>query len=565
VLSRFSIKYSLAQVARARHIANVLIHNGLGFLVEKSGLTRFVSRWRAKARPDSSAAMLSVPERVRRTLEELGPTYIKLGQILSTRPDILPRDYIVELSKLLDAAPPVPVSEVRKTIEDELGVPVECLFADFDATPIASASIGQAHRAILHDGTHVVIKVQRPDIEGTIRADLALLLTQARFLEARSEMLRDYGLVDIIEEFSQSLRDELDYTSEGRNADTLRAALKGNESIVIPTVYWDLTTRRVITLADLEGIELSKIDRLKAEGYDLSAIAKQITRVYLSMIFEQGVFHADPHPANILVCNGRIGLVDFGVVGYLPPHIKKDLGDLFAALVQQDADELVYIIMRMGAASLSIDRQALTHDIQRLLARYYNVSLESLPIADFLEEVMGVSFSHHVRLPPGLALLSRTLMVLEGVALSLDPSFVVTEFVEPFALKLIKERVSIKQTVLESVKTLREIEQVLGVLPRRVDVVSEQLERGQMTVGIDIRRLNQALRKLDAIANRLSFSVIVAAIIVGSALILAGGENAAVFRLPFTDVTLPIPQIGFVMAGLLGAWLLFSIVRSKGL
>jgi ubiquinone biosynthesis protein len=543
----------------------VLIHNGLGFLVEKSGLTRFVSRWRAKARPDSSVAMLSVPERVRRTLEELGPTYIKLGQILSTRPDILPRDYIVELSKLLDAAPPVPVSEVRKTIEDELGVPVERLFADFDATPIASASIGQAHRAILHDGTHVVIKVQRPDIEGTIRADLALLLTQARFLEARSEMLRGYGLVDTIEEFSQSLRDELDYTSEGRNADTLRAALKGNESVVIPTVYWDLTTRRVITLADLEGIELSKIDRLKAEGYDLSAIAKQITRLYLSMIFEQGVFHADPHPANILVCNGRIGLVDFGVVGYLPPHIKKDLGDLFVALVQQDADELVYIIMRMGAASLSTDRQALTRDIQRLLARYYDVSLESLPIADFLEEVMAVSFSHHVRLPPGLALLARTLMVLEGVARTLDPSFVVARFLEPFALKLIKERISIKQIVLESVKTLREIEQVLGVLPRRVDVISEQLERGQMTVGIDIRRLRQALQKMDAIANRLSFSVIVAAIIIGSALILAGGESAAVFRLPFTDVTLPIPQIGFVMAGLLGAWLLFSIVRSKGL
>ncbi|MGM0399984.1 MAG: ABC1 kinase family protein, partial [Chloroflexota bacterium] len=317
----FSIRRTAAEISRARHIAEVLIRNGLGFLAERTGFTRFISRWRARRmEQDVQTEELTIPQRVRRTLEELGPTFIKLGQLLSTRPDLLPPQYIVELGKLLDAAPPVPLEEISQMVEKELGAPADELYQHFEAKPIASASIGQVHRATLHDGTKVAVKVQRPDIERTIEADLDLLLTQARFMESRSETLRQYGLVDIVQEFAQSLRDEIDYTIEGRYADRLSDLLK-EETVLIPGVHWDLTTSRVITLDYLEGIKLTQTQKLADVGYDLHTVAVQITQLYLRQIFIHGIFHADPHPANILVCDGRIGLVDFGVIGYLTPQM----------------------------------------------------------------------------------------------------------------------------------------------------------------------------------------------------------------------------------------------------
>lgn len=564
-MSWFSLRNPWVEISRVRRIAEVLIRNGLGFLAESMGLTRFILRWPGRrVQADSKAAMRTPPERVRHTLEELGPTYIKLGQILSTRPDILPPAYIAELSKLLDSAPPVPVEAIEAIIEQELGGPLERWFATFSSTAIASASIGQVHRATLHDGTEVVVKVQRPGVESTMEADLRLLMRQARFLEARSTGVRNYRLVDIVEEFSQALREELDYTIEGRNAERLRRAV-AEQNVVIPQVYWDLTTRRMITLADVRGFKLTELDRLRAQGYDLTDIAKRIVRMYLQQIFVYGVFHADPHPANILICDQRIGLVDFGVVGYLTASVRENLSALLLALVRQDADEMLYVIARMGATGAEANHDALRRDTQRLLMRYYGASLESLPIAEFLGDVMSMAFRHRLRLPADLALLARTLVVLEGVARSLDPSIVLAALLEPFAVQLLKERLSLKNTVMEGIHTLREVEALLRVLPRRVDVLTQRLERGQITVGIEVHHLSQAMRKLDAIGNRLSFSVVVAAIIMGSALVMLGGEKAATFRVPFTNIGLPIPQIGFVMAGLFGVWLLFSIVRSRGL
>ena len=560
---RFSLRNTAAEISRARNIAEVLIRNGLGFLVEKAGLTRFIPRWRARhVQADTRTELLSVPERIRRTLEELGPTYIKLGQLLSTRPDILSPEYIAELSKLLDAAPPVPVDEIRQVIEQELGRSVEECFHSFSDAPLASASIGQVHRATLPDGTPVVVKVQRPGVDRVVQADLGLLTAQTRFLEGRSQAISRYHLVEIAEEFSQALRDELDYTIEGRNADRLRSLI---DDLLIPIVYWERTTRRVITLSDLGGVTLSDIDRLKVERQDLGSIAERIVEAYLRQVFVHGVFHADPHPANILVCGDQIGLVDFGVIGHLSPRTKEDLGDLLLALVRQDADDLVSAITRMGAAERIADRRALRRDVQRLLARYYGASLESVPVAQLLADLLGTALKHQVRLPADLALLARTVVVLEGVALSLDPAFVLASHLEPFVLRLIRERLSVRRILAETVSAVRELGAVARVLPRRVDMLTEQLERGELTVGIDVRHLSRAMRTLDAIGNKVAFSVVVAAIIVGSALVLLSGEQSSLFRIPFTDIGLPIAQIGFVVSGLMGTWLLISIARSRGL
>jgi ubiquinone biosynthesis protein len=565
VLSRFSLRSTAIEITRARHIAEVLIRNGLGFLVETTGLTRFIPRWPSrKPEADRDVAALTVPQRVRITLEQLGPTFIKLGQLLSTRPDILPPEYILELSKLLDDTPPTSADEIIPIIERELGGPLEQLFADFERKPLASASIGQVHHATLHDGQRVVVKVQRPGTEETIEADLHLLMTQARFLEGRSETLSHYGLVDIVNEFSRSLRDELDYTYEGRNADRLRSLIQAPD-VLIPRVHWELTTRRVLTLSALEGIKLTELSRLRAYGYDLRSVAERVAQVYLHQVFIYGIFHGDPHPANILLCGTNIGLVDFGIVGYVTKRVKEDLGDLLFALVQRNADAMVHIVVRMGAIEPASDLTPLRRDMQRLIIRYYQADLGSVPMIQFLQDIMGVAFRHRVRLPPDLTLLTRMVLILEGVTRKLDPTFNVSEQIEPFVVDLVKERFSLKRGVLDAINTWWEIESLMQVLPHRLDSITSQMEQSKFTLGITVRDLDAALGNLDSMGNRLAFSIVVAAIIVGSALLLLAGVDARIFRLPFTDIILPIPQIGFIMAGLLGAWLLFSILRHKGL
>jgi len=560
-----SIRNPAVELARARHIAEVLIRNGLGFLAESAGLASLLPPWRRrKVRASSESSGLSVPQRLRKTLEELGPTYIKLGQILSTRPDILPPEYIIELSKLLDAAPPVPLAEIQQVIEAELGKPLSELFSNFCEKPLASASIGQVHQATLADGTPVVIKIQRPGITRTIQADLTLLQAQARFLETRSEKLHSYGLTDLIQEFSRALLNELDYTTEGRNADRLRALI-GPTGVRIPEILWELTTPRVLTMSDLRGIKLSETDRLRAQGYNLPELAARIVRIYLDQVFVHGFFHADPHPANILICDGQIGLVDLGVVGYLTPRMRQNLGDLVFALAQQDVDNMIHIIMSMGAVDPAYTRDTLQRDLQQLLLKYYGVSLASVPMAQFLGEIMSVAFRNHIRLPADLALLARTIVVLEGVARNLDPSLVLAEFLEPFIIRLVKERYSIKRSLIEGVASLRDLEEALHTFPRRVSVLSEQLERGELTFGIQVRDITRILRRLEAVGNRISFGVVVAALIIGSALILAASQGEPSFQLPLTQIRLPIPELSFVAAAILGAWWLLSIVRSKGL
>lgn len=555
-----------AEIVRIRQIGEILLKNGLGFLVESLELGRFIPAWRRRAAgSDRHVARLSMPERVRRTLEELGPTYIKLGQLLSTRPDLLPPEYIAQLSRLLDSAPPVPAKEVRQVLEAELGQLVESVYADFDWQPIASASIGQVHRAALHDGTRVVVKVQRPGVQELVEADLDLLLRQLRFVEGRSGHLREHGLSQVVAEFAAALHEEMDYTSEGRNADRLRENLKDHPRALVPRIFWSQTTRRVITMEDIGGCKLSAPDRLRAEGYDLAAIAQWVVELYLRQVFQDGFFHGDPHPANILVCGERIGFVDFGMVGHLSETAKSNLRDLLWALVAQDVDELVHTIERMGAASAGQhDSQALRRDLERLLWRYWGLALEDVPIGEFLSEIFATAFRHRLRLPAELAVLARTVLLLEGVAQRLDPSFQLVAAAQPFVAQIVRERYSPAHLSRQGLRALRQLERLAQELPPRLGSISAQLEEGRLTLGIDVRQLDRILPRLDVLVNRLAFSIIVAAMIVGSSLMIMGGERAAVFRLPFVGAALPIAQLSFIAAGLMAAWLLLSIIRSRG-
>ena len=562
----FRIRQPYEDIVRLRHIAEILLRNGLGFLAEQLDLTRFLPPWKQRSiAAGDQVSKLSIPERVRHTMEELGPTYIKLGQILSTRPDLLPSEYIEELSKLLDAAPPVPSGEILAQLESELGTSAQDLFERFEMEPIAAASIGQAHRAVLKNGEAVVVKVRRPGIERMVEADLDLLMRQARFLEHRLALARDYQLAGLVDEFSRTLRDELDYTNEGRNTDRLRHNLQQDPRVIVPQVYWDLTTRRVITLQELQGPKLLDLELLKAEGYDLAAIAEVIVDLYLKQVFKDGFFHADPHPANILVCGEQIGFIDFGMMGYLTPGTQDLLADLLVSLLSQDVDQVAQMVVRLKAVEQHPDLDGLRRDIQRLLMRYYGLPLEEVHLGEFLGDIMATAFHHRIHLPADLVMLARTVVVLEGVALTLDPSFVLVEKARPFMKQLASERLSLQRLGERTVRTLRDLDQLVQVLPQRLEALSSQLERGDMTLGIDLRRLQAVLAKLDKVTNRLSFSILVAALIVGSALIILGGEAVSAWRVPVIGVALPIAQMSFILAGLLAAWLLLSIMRSKGL
>jgi len=561
----FRVRQPYEDIVRLRRIAEILLRNGLGFVVEQLDLTRFLPPWKQRSvTAEDRASKYSIPERVRHTLEELGPTYIKLGQILSTRPDLLPPDYIEELSRLLDAAPPVPSDEILAELERELGAPAQDIFDQFETAPIAAASIGQAHRAVLKNGENVIVKVQRPGIERVVEADLDLMARQARFLENRLAIARDYGLTAILDEFSRTLRDELDYTNEGRNADRLRHNLQQDPRVLVPQVYWDLTTRRVITLQELRGLKLLDLELLKAEGYDLSAIAEVIVDVYLKQVFVDGFFHADPHPANILVCGEQIAFVDFGMIGYLTPGTKDLMADLLVSLSDQDVDQVAQTVIRLGAMARPTDVSGLHKDIQRLFVRYYGLTLEEVRLDESLNDVMTLAFRHRIHLPADLAMLARTVAVLEGVALTLDPGFVLVEKARPFVMQLISERLSWQHLGERAMRTLRDVDQLVQVLPRRLETLSSQLEQGNMTLGIDLRRLQAVLAKVDRVTNRLSFSILVAALIIGSAFIISGGEDVATWRIPFIGVTFQVAQIGFIVAAVLAIWLLVSIIRSKG-
>jgi ubiquinone biosynthesis protein len=561
----FPWRRRVAEIARVRRVIEVLIRNGLGFMVEQLALERFLPRlWRRHpVRADEAASRRSVPERVRHTLEDLGATYIKVGQFLSGRADLLPPAYIEELVKLLDAAPPVPFDEVRELLERELDTPIDELFRTFEELPLASASIGQVHRATLFDGQVVVVKVQRPGIEAEVEADLDLLLRQARFLERRSETMRDQNIVAIVEELARSIREELDYQMEGRNAERLRTNLSSDPRLILPRVYWSLTTRRVITLEYLEGIQFNQVERLRDAGYDLHTLAHIAVEGYLRQIFVDGFYQADPHPANLLVVGERVGLLDFGNVGHLTAHQKQLLGDMFLQILDEDTEGVARTVIRMGATRGRPSTEAMERDLQRLLIRYWGLSLEDLPVGEMLAEIFKTAYQHKVYLPGDLALLARTIITMEGTARMLDPEFNLVDAVRPFAMRLVRERLQPVVAGRRALRTLRQAADFAQAFPRRLDDLWDQLEAGDVTLGVEVRRLELIINKLNSMVNRISYSVVVAALIVGSALILLGGRDA--WEMPLLGIQVPVAQIVFLGAILAGAWFIIWLMRSRNL
>jgi len=550
---------SVRHFQRYREIAQVFVRHGFGELVDLLELQpylalprRLLRRWRREAPP------LGVPQRVRLALEELGPTFVKLGQVLSTRPDLLPPPFIAELVKLQNAVPPAEWEPIRAQIEAELGAPLQELFAAFEPVPIAAASLAQVHAATLPDGAQVVVKVQRPDIQQMIETDLEILFDLARLLQARTPLGEIYNLPEIVEEFAATLRAELDFYREGRNADRFRANFAAESFLYIPRVYWDFTTHRVLVLERISGIKIDDIEALDAAGYDRNRIALHAARMIIKEVLEDGFFHADPHPGNFVVMPGEtIGAMDFGMVGHLSRRTRSDLIRLYVVAVQMDEEGIVDQLIRIGVISGAVDRTGLRRDVMRLLRKYHGLPLGAVRAREVIEEAMPVAFRHHLRLPSELWLLGKTLAMMEGVGLRLAPDFDIFAFSEPYVRRFVWQMASPRAWAPPLLKGASDWAELLSIIPRIGSQLLTRVERGELEITLRHKELDQALVRLDRLANRLSISVLLAALIVGLALLVPAFNLGQRWGLATVLVI-----AGFAGASLLGLWLIFSIWRS---
>ena len=551
---------TIRHLRRYREIAQVFIRHGLGELVDLLELQpylafprRLVRQWREEAPP------LGAPQRLRLALEELGPTFIKLGQVLSTRPDLIPPGYVAELTKLQDTVPPEPWEAVREQIETELGGTVPELFANLDEVPIAAASLAQVHPATLHSGESVVLKIQRPGIEEIVDVDLEILQDVAQLLQGRTPLTRMYDLPEIARGFATTLRMELNFYREGHNADRFRENFAGNRYLYVPEVYWDFTTRRVLVMERISGIKIDNVEALDDAGYDRHRIAVHAAQMVLKEVLEDGFFHADPHPGNFFVMPGEvIGAMDFGMVGELSYHLRTDLTRLYIAVVQMDERAIVDQLIRMGAATTDVDRTSLQQDLARLLRKYGGLPLEAIRAQEVMQDFTPVAFRHHLQLPSELWLLGKTLAMLEGVALKLDPGFDIIAFSQPYVRRFLLQMFLPRNIGPRLIKAGGDWSDLISLLPRIGSQLLIQAERGEFGMTLEHKGLDQALDRLDRSANRISLSVLLAALIVGLALVIPAFNLTEQMGLATIAVV-----AGFVAVSLLGAWLAFSIWRSR--
>ena len=547
---------------RYSQILGILFKYGFGDLVETLKIDQYleiglqmISRKKRERVEKSTRA-----ERIRMAFEELGPTYIKLGQILSTRPDLVPPDLIAELAKLQDEVPSFPFNDARKIVENDLGKPMGEVFRDFGEIPLASASIGQVHRAELLEGDIVAVKVQRPGIQKIIEVDLEIMLHLATLAEKHIEELSFHRPVKIVEEFAKTLERELDYSIEASSMERVARQFLDTPHVYIPKVFRDTSSTRVLTTEFIRGIKISRVAKLEAGGYDKKLITRRGADICLSQIFDHGFFHADPHPGNIFVMpDNIICLLDFGMVGNIDRNTRESFVELVDSIVRREESMAAHQILKLTSWEEEPNLRLFEKDVADFMGRHLYKPLKEINLGKLLQELLELAARHRLRIYPDIFLMLKALTAVEGIARELDPDFDMVAQSAPFVARVKLNRFSPKRIESDLVKVIAQSYQFIHEFPRDLLEITRLLRQQKLSFRHNLEGMDRMLSTHDQISNRISFSIVIAALIIGSALIVISNTPPLFYGISLIGI------IGFLAAAILGVWLLVAILKKGSL
>ncbi len=547
-------------VNRYRQVLTVLFKYGFGDLVDRLNVgpyletgIKLLSGRRRTARFEG----MTRAERVRLAFEELGPTFTKMGQILSTRPDLVPKEFILEFTKLQDRIPPFTYAQAEEIIRSELKSTPEAVFSRFEKEPLASASIGQVHRARLISGEEVVVKIQRPDIQITIQVDLEILMSLAELVERRIEELAFYRPTRIVREFARTLNKEIDFEMEASYMERFARQFEGNETIRVPRVLRAYSTGKILTMEYIEGIKVTEIGRLKAAGLDPKVIASRGADLMLEQVFRYGLFHADPHPGNVFVLPGNvICYFDFGMMGVVDRRAREIFADLVYGYVRRDEVKAAGALLKIVEWEEEPDRSALERDISEFMESYLYRPLREVRLKSLLQEMLSMLSRHCMVLPPDIFLMIKAVSEVEGIGLMLDPDFDITERAAPFVRRIRLERYNPERVFSALTDAGGNVLHALAGLPGDFQDLLRQTREGKTKIAFEHRGLEKLVFEMDRSSNRIAFSLIISALIIGSSLIVTTNIGPYLFGFPLIGI------FGYLIAGIFGIWLVISIFRS---
>jgi len=552
------ISRTYRHIQRYRQILTVLFKYGFGDLIDTLKIEQYleIGLQMISRRRREKIETLSRAERVRMAFEELGPTFIKMGQILSTRPDLLPVEFIRQLSKLQDDVPPFSFELVRENIEKELGLPLEEVYQEFEERPLASASIGQVHKARLLNGEQVIVKVQRPDIKKSIDVDLEIMLHLATLMERHLKAMEIHRPTRVVQEFARTLEMELDYTLEAAHAERFAAQFLGERTIYVPKVFREVTTKRILTLEYVEGIKASELEKLGEAGLDPRKIARRGFDLILKQIFIHGFFHADPHPGNVFILpNNIICFLDFGMMGRIRRQAREDFADLIMGIVQRDETKAARALTLLTIPDEKTDLADLERDVAQFIDKYFYRPLKDLEMGKLLQNLVEMTTQNRLRIPPDLFLMLKALATEEGLGKMLDPDFDAIKQAAPFIKRVQMDRLHPKRIAGDIYDSGSEFLHLLREIPGEVREILRQARQGRVKMEFEHRGLEPMLSTHDRISNRIAFAIILAALIIGSSLIVLSGVPPKWHEIPVIGLA------GFIIAAIMGFWLLISIIR----
>lgn len=550
------MKISYKNLRRYKEIVNILIKYGFTYIVEKLNIEGIAYKIPITTPPNEIQEM-STGEKIRRAIEELGPTYIKIGQILSTRKDLLDQDIINELSKLRDNVEVYNTDIAKDIFKRELGFNINDIFIDFDENPIGSASIGQVYEAKLKCGEEVIIKIQRPNIEETIKSDLEILKTIAIALKDLNSDI-DIDLLSIVEEFQNQLLRELDYNFEAINAIKFKKMFKDTKEVYIPKIYNEYSSKRVLVMEKIKGVKLNDIETIRNLGWDTKKISDIGIRSLFKQIFEYGFFHADPHPGNIFILNeDTISYIDFGMIGIIDKKTLNYLDEITIAVVEKNIDKIIYILTEMNAINIDIDVRGLRQDLLYLIHYYYDAPIERINIGDILNEVFRFLRRYKVNIPSQLSVLAKTVITLEGTARQLNPDFTVASMSKEFMKHYYLNKVNVERILLDSKNNIEELLLDIKTIPKQMKGILRNIEKNNVKITIEEVKLTKLERRINDMATQLSLSLVLASMVVGSSLIISSPNISG------NNWIMIIAGLGFLLSFIVGILLVIKILRSK--